>query len=263
MPIDYEPFIHPLDRQALNTLKKIPFLDKVLKKYMNLVDENLLHGVNMVSMIKLSTTQFPNIYGMLQDVCSRLEIPEPDLFQQMDPLPNAYTMGDTRPFIVITSGLINLLNEEELKAVIAHECGHILCHHVLYHTLATHLLVLGSGLLSEIKDIMIAPIKWTLFYWMRRSEYSADRVAAYVMNGADIVVNTMLSFSGGKTDHTNNVNVEEFLQQAKEYRKNLDESQFSKILQAIAIKDQLHPFPAIRALEIKEWFNELQKRQID
>ncbi len=192
MPIDFEPFIHPTDRQALNSLKAIPLLDTVLKKYMKAVDENLLHGVNMASMIRLSRTQLPEIYGLLPEICVRLDIPEPEFYLQMDPQPNAYTAGDTRPFIVVNSGIIDLLRPEELKAVIAHECGHILCHHVLYHTLATHLLTIGTGLFSDFKNLVTAPLKWALLYWVRRSEFSADRVSAFVMQDSRVVVNTMM-----------------------------------------------------------------------
>jgi Zn-dependent protease with chaperone function len=174
----------------------------------------------------------------------------------MDPQPNAYTSGDTRPFVVVNSGLIDLLRPEELKAVIAHECGHILCHHVLYHTLATHLLTISTGFFSDLKSIVTAPLKWALLYWVRRSEFSADRVSAYVMEDSGVVVNTMMRLAGGKSEITRNVNIEEFIQQAISYYNDLDESKFSKFLQAIAIKDQTHPFAAIRALEVRKWYYE-------
>ena len=58
----------------------------------------------------------------------------------MDPQPNAWTSGDTKIFITVTSGLVEMLSEKELDAVIAHECGHILCRHVLYHTVARYIL---------------------------------------------------------------------------------------------------------------------------
>ncbi len=256
MPIDFEPFIHPTDRQALKSLKAIPLLDTILKKYMKAVDENLLHGVNMASMIRLSRTQLPQIYESLLEICVRLDIPEPEFYLQMDPQPNAYTAGDTRPFIVVNSGLVDLLRPEEIKAVIAHECGHILCHHVLYHTLATYLLSIGSGFVSELGRLATAPLRWALLYWVRRSEFSADRVSAFVMEDSGVVVNTMMRLAGGKSEITRNVNIEEFLQQAVAYYNNLDESKFSKLLQAIAINDQTHPFAVIRALEIRKWFYE-------
>ena len=215
---------------------------------------NYIGSVNMASKIRLSRTQLPEIYDLLPEICVRLDIPEPEFYLEMNPNPNAYTFGDTQPFIVINSGLIDLLRQDELKTVIAHECGHILCHHVLYHTLADHLLNLGTGLIGDLKDIVVAPLKWALLYWVRRSEFSADRVAAFVMENSEVVVRTMMRTAGGKSEITKNVNVEEFLQQAITYKNTLDESKFSKLLQAIAIKDQTHPYTAIRALEVRDWF---------
>ena len=39
------------------------------------------------------------------------------------------TYGDTKPFIVITSGLFETLPDELIPTILAHECGHIACHH--------------------------------------------------------------------------------------------------------------------------------------
>lgn len=256
-PIDYKQFIHPQDKQALEALKKIPLLDTVLKQYMKAVNENLLHGINMASKIRLSPTQLPNLYFLLPPICEKLGLEEPEFFLEMDPQPNAYTSGDTKPFIVINSGLVELLKEDELKSAIAHECGHILCHHVLYHMLA-RLLISGTGFVGGnffgLGDVITAPLEWALLYWVRRSEYSADRVSAYVMDDAEVVVKTQMRLSGGNSNITENVNLEEYLQQAMEYRSSMDESKFSKLLQYIAIKDATHPFSAIRAIEVREWF---------
>ena len=207
----------------------------------------------MASMIRLGRKQLPRIHEMLLEICAYLDIPEPEFYLQMDPMPNAYTFGEAHPFIVINSGLVDLLRKDELKSVIAHECGHILCHHVLYHTLAHYLLVASGGLFG-LQDLAMAPLRWALLYWVRRSEFSADRVSAYVMEDSGIVVNSMMRLAGGKSEITSEVDIEEFLKQGDEYQKNLDESKFSKLLQGIAIKDQTHPFTVIRAREVKVWF---------
>jgi len=50
---------------------------------------------------------------------------------------NASTIGAGRPILVLQSGLVKLLNEEQLYAVFAHEAGHVLSDHVLYGTALT------------------------------------------------------------------------------------------------------------------------------
>ena len=86
MPINFEPFIHPLDRQALSALQKIPLLDTALRKFMKEVPENMLHGIKMASMIRLNRKQLPRIYEMLLEICAYLDIPEPELYLEMNPM---------------------------------------------------------------------------------------------------------------------------------------------------------------------------------
>lgn len=255
MAIDYKPFIHPEDRDALNKLQAIPGLDALMKKFMQSVTEDMMHGINMASKIKLGPSQLPDLYAILKDTCETLQIPEPEMFLEMDPIPNAYTYGDTKPFVVVNSGIIDLLSKEELRAVIAHECGHILCRHVLYHSLASLLVSAGGGIggLFGI-GIISEPLQWALMYWVRRSEFSADRVAAYVTNDADVVARTMMRLAGGGTRITERVDMEQFVKQAADYQKFMKDSGKSKFLQNWVIKDVSHPYPAVRAAEVKKWF---------
>ena len=254
-PIDYEKFIHPQDRMALKALKAVPLFDTVIKAYLSLYDERVQRGINMATKIRLSPTQLPEYYNLLPEICNSIGIKEPEFYLEMNPLPNAYTFGDTNPSIVINSGIIDLLSEDELKTVIAHECGHILCHHTLYKSVAHCIVNLGFSFFG-IPDGALKPVIWALMYWSRRSEFSSDRVAAYVMDSSEIVTKTMIRLSGGGPSITDRVNIKEYMAQADAYANLLDESKFNKLLQADAIKDMEHPFPAVRSREINLWFNE-------
>ena len=255
MAIAYQGFIHPEDKSALEKLKAVPFLNTIVKQYLRYFTEDMLHGINIASKIKLGPNQLPEIYGQLTEVCAKLEIPVPEFYLEMDPQPNAYTCGDTKPFVVINSGIIDLLRPDELKAVIAHECGHILCHHVLYHMLADLLVNAGGGVASIFgAGLITEPLKWALTYWVRRSEFSADRVAAYVTGDADIVARTMMRLAGGGTNITASVNMDEFIRQAADYNRFIKDSDKSSFLQNWMIKDMDHPYPAIRAAEVVKWF---------
>ena len=79
-------------------------------------------------------------YDMLPPICKKLGIEIPDLYIELDVSPNSYTSGDTKPFIVMTSGLLETLPDELIPTVLAHECGHIACHHVLYSTMGRMIL---------------------------------------------------------------------------------------------------------------------------
>ena len=261
MPIDYKQFIHPEDQSAMEKLKAIPLLDTVTKKFLENFHEDLLHGINMVSKVKIDSNQLPALYGLLIETCNCLQLPLPEFYVEMDPNPNAYTFGDTNPFIVINSGLIDLMTTDEIKAIIAHECGHILCHHVLYHSLATYLTKAG-GIVGSIfgAGFISAPLRWALQYWVRRSEFSADRVAAYVMQDATVVSRTMMHLAGGASKIVGDINLDLILEQAAEYNRFISKFGKSKVLQYLEVRDMDHPYPALRAMEVQKWYKSFQPK---
>lgn len=134
-------FIHPEDAAALRQMESIPGFPAFVKSILSLGLERLQYGMNMASSVRLSERQLPEVYRHLPPICDRLGIAVPEFYLSMDPMPNAWTFGDTRIFITVTSGLLEMMDDEELDAVLAHECGHILCRHVLYHSVARYILV--------------------------------------------------------------------------------------------------------------------------
>ncbi len=142
-------FIHPEDAAALRQMENIPGFPALVKKILALGYEQLQYGMNMASNIRLSKSQLPDLYKHLPPICQKLGIEEPEFYLQMNPIPNAFTFGDSKIYITVTSGLVEMMDDEELDAVLAHECGHILCHHVLYNSVAK-LLLSGSPVNSWV-----------------------------------------------------------------------------------------------------------------
>jgi Zn-dependent protease with chaperone function len=62
---------------------------------------------------------------------------------------NSITIGMNKPFIVLDSGLVDLLDEDELRFVVAHELGHAMSGHAVYQTMLQRMIVL-SGVLSHV-----------------------------------------------------------------------------------------------------------------
>ena len=244
-------YMHPQDKGALDALKAIPGFTTVLKGFMKNFSEQQLHGVNMATKLRLSKEQLPDLYNLLPPICEKLGINEPEFYLEMDPNPNAYTYGDTKAFLTITSGLVECMNEDELKSVIAHECGHIACHHVLYHTMAEFILqgldtFIGLGLIS-------LPLKLALSGWQRMSELSADRAAAIYMGGSDVVEDVMIRLSAGSKSYIKGINKELYMQQAKDYENLIKDSGYNKLLQFLANMSETHPFNSVRCSEIHKW----------
>ncbi|MBN2878415.1 MAG: M48 family metallopeptidase [Clostridia bacterium] len=252
MTVSANDYIHPQDKAALDNFKSIPFFTTLLKSFMSFFSEQMLHGVSMAQKIRLSDKQLPEIYNLLPPIVSALNIKEPEFYLEMSPIPNAYTQGSTTTFLTVTSGLLEYLDENELRTVLAHECGHIACNHVLYHTMAMYIFnygVVNMGILSNAA----LPLQIALYAWMRKSELSADRAAAVAMGGPNQVVETMIKLAGGPESITKNINIEEYIKQADAYDKIKTGSSQDKFLQFLAKTSEDHPFYAERTREILEW----------
>ena len=177
----------------------------------------------------------------------------------MNPVPNAYTFGDTKVFITITSGLVDMMDDEELDAVIAHECGHIMCRHVLYHSVATEIFN-GAGKLGILGDLA-KPIMWAMYHWWRMSELSCDRCAS-IVTSPDVVARTMARLAGGPKDITSDLNMDEWARQADKYEEIRSNNIWDKALQLSVVLELDHPFNAVRVREILEWGKSPQYRNI-
>ena len=250
--INSRDFIHEHDKAALDALKSIPGFDQFVKAYMKIFNERAMRILNMSSKVKLSPEQCPRIYNLLIPICEKLHIDVPELYLELDRSPNAYTSGDTYVFITVTTGLLELMNDEEIQAVLAHECGHIICHHVLYQTMGRALLS-GAASFLGLNGLITTALSTAFAYWMRCSEFSADRAAAVFCDGPDRVVDVMLRLAGGGKDIASEINADLFMAQAAEYEAYVKDSKFNKVLEFIVLMDASHPFLSVRAASITDW----------
>ncbi len=243
-------FIHPEDAAALDALKKIPVLPAVIKSFMDLGVEQLQTGLNMASKVKLSPNQLPHLYNILPPICELLGIEEPDYYLEMSPIPNAYAFGDTQTAITITSSLVEMMSEDELRGVVAHECGHIACRHMLYHTLA-QIMSNATGMFDTLVSLA-APLHYALMYWQRKSELSCDRIAAYIV-GPQTATSMLARLAGGPKNVTEELNLVELAEQADLYDALCKSGLWNKALQTYAVLDQDHPFTSVRVRELLKW----------
>lgn len=248
--LNSQDFIHPEDETARRNMEAVSGFSAAVKAFLKVGMEQYFHGVNMATKIRLSEKQLSELYAKLPPICKKMGITEPEFYLEMNPAPNAYTFGDTKIFLTITSGLVEYLDDNELEAVIAHECGHILCRHVLYHTMA-NMLKAGADMFGLL-GVFTTPVQLALYYWSRKSELSADRAAAVVTGSAQAVVETMIRLSGGPKSITGKVNIEEYASQANAYDA-LQENKWDKALQTYAVAFQDHPFSSVRTREILKW----------
>src|SRR5438132_13431972 len=71
----------------------------------------------------------------------------PELFVSQTPFANAGACGMDKPLIVINSGTLKLLDDDERRNVLGHELGHVMSGHALYHTIFVLILNVSLGAL--------------------------------------------------------------------------------------------------------------------
>ncbi len=83
-------------------------------------------------------TQAPGLYRILEKLCSRAKIPIPRLYLIANETPNAFATGrnPSNAAVALTQGLVNLLSEDEIEGVIAHELAHVKNRDILIATVA-------------------------------------------------------------------------------------------------------------------------------
>src|SRR6266568_2250234 len=167
---------HPYDRAALGALQRVPGLDIVIRKFIELLPERVAYIQNVAQTVRVSKTQCPQLYGLLREASAILDVREPELYVAQTPVPNAFTSGHNHPYIVVTTGLLDLLNEDEVLAVIAHEIGHIKSGHVLYKTMARDISLLDrvykSFLVAGVSHPLTIVRAREIVNWSGTSEYN-------------------------------------------------------------------------------------------
>lgn len=263
-------YIHPLDSKALAALRAIPGIDSALRKLLEVTGESLIRVMLMASSVQVTSKQCPDIHAKLQIACTTLGVDMPDLFIQQNPIVNAYTYGVKKPVIVLHSGLLERLSEDETLAVIAHEVGHIHAEHVLYLTAARILEALTNASVGKllpgseiVKFIISAGIGSALLAWARRAELSCDRAALLVTQNPHAIGRTMMKLAGGT--FASKMDYELFLEQGREFQKNYEEKALDKFWANIITAGLTHPLPVWRVAEILEYvesgeYTELMKK---
>ncbi|MBD5291538.1 MAG: M48 family metallopeptidase [Bacteroides sp.] len=249
MKIPNNRFMHPEDAKAILALKKIPGFNYLVRKYMEYGGESLYRGQNLANHVKVYEDNFTELNRVFKETITSLGIEEPELYVYNEPYINAYTYGETRIFIAISSGAVEALSTEELKGVLAHECGHIVCHHTFYNTLLYSLIKLADYF-KGIPYMLVGPLVLALQYWSRRSELSADRCATSIV-GVQTYQKVLAKLASGLKSFKPNGN--ELLTQSYEYHDIVEGSLWNKIQQNCQMAFQSHPQLCERAYEVDRW----------
>ena len=245
-------FRHPLDRQATQALKQLPGLDVAIRSLLGPMGEQFFYLENIAASVLVGPNQLPDIHSLLLEACQVLDLEVPQLYIKQHPVPNAYTfaMRGKRPFIVVHTALIELLNPAEVQAVIGHELGHLKCDHGVYLTLA-NLLTLATSQLP-FGGLLMQNWQSQIMEWVRCAEFTCDRAALLATQDARTVASVLMKLSGGSPTLSPQLNLDAFIDQARSYDA-ISDSDIGEMLKQLKTDELSHPVPVLRAREIDRW----------
>ena len=252
MSIHPSKYQHEMDKNTLDALRAIPAFDTAVRKFLESGAEITMKARYLGGSPRVTEKQCPHIYRLLPPICNVLGINQPELYISGESEPNAFTFGDRKPIVVVTAGLLDRVTEDELRGIIAHECGHIACHHVIYHTVAT-LLLSGGATLFNLGGVITSAILMKMLQWYRASEYSADRAAAVAMKSPSMIQHGLIKIMAGNSDVVRHVSLDEIIKQADEMDEYI-ESFWNKMITFFTLSGGMsHPFTNFRVRELQRW----------
>ncbi len=155
----------------------------------------------------VSREQLPRLYAVMERLAAKANLPLPKLYVVPDAAPNAFATGRNprHASVAVTQGLLELMNDEELEGVIAHELSHVRNYDILISSIAAtiagaifHLASMGrwamifggwggdreeregGGGIAALLMLILAPLAAMLLQLglSRQREYSADQTGA-------------------------------------------------------------------------------------
>jgi Zn-dependent protease with chaperone function len=119
--------------------------------------------------VQISEKQFPAVHAVVQIAAKNLDMPVPRVFIEQGDQLNAYAAGvGSNKCVVLSSAIVEAMNDDELTAVVGHELSHVKCDHTTWTALTGHAGDLGIPYLSKIFGIVFLS-------WSRKAEFTCDR----------------------------------------------------------------------------------------
>ena len=255
--ITSDAFVADTDRLALDALKRIPLLPKIIAKFYEIGIDRWLYCYNMAMSVRCGPNQFRTLYDILRESAEVLDMPEPELYVTSNPFPNAFTGGVERPYITLRSSSIDTLSDEQLYHLIGHELGHIKAGHVLYKSVASvlyPLLEMIGRRTFGLGDVASIGLMLAFYEWSRQAELTADRAGLLVSQSLDVSIDANLALTAGPSRLQHEMSRDAFMEQARTYQDATGFDAIGKVLIFILMSSTYtHPMPVHRTQELERW----------
>jgi heat shock protein HtpX len=176
----------------------------------------------------VSREQFPQVHEIVEKLVQRSNLPKPKVAVVNTRMPNAFATGKSHKssVVAVTTGLLDILDYDELEAVIGHELSHVKSRDVLVLTLASIFSIVASFLMryamfgamfggggyggdrsrnnagvAMLIVILVAVVTWIVSFIITRAisryrEYAADRGSAEITGKPMELASALTKISG-------------------------------------------------------------------
>jgi len=266
--LDPQVYLHPLDAEAMQNLQKLPGMQALLQKMQPLTEQSYCEAFFAANSLRVGEKQYPDLYAKLVAACRVLGINQvPHLYVSLVDLDGemgvqAYSGGVEHPFIVISSLLINAMDEQDVLVALCHELGHIHCGHMRFKTAADTLALLLSktfkkSQLETAADTVTLPAQQALMTWRLKANLSADRTAMLVTQDQQSVYSYLMKLAGGIV--ASKASLDAFNEQAAALNLQIVYTWLDKHWQQLLYGQANFAFPVWRAAELTQWNREKLK----
>jgi heat shock protein HtpX len=172
---------------------------------------------------EVSREQAPELYDIVERLAAKANLPKPRIAVMPTEIPNAFATGRSpqHAVVAVTSGLMHMLDEKEVEAVLAHELTHVKSRDVAVMTMASFFATIASfivqnffffgGGISGDRDrndstalmlvYLVSLVVWLLSFFLIRAlsryrEFAADRGSAYITGDPAQLSNALMKISG-------------------------------------------------------------------
>lgn len=259
----YKPdvIMHPQDAETIESLNAIPGFKTVSQKVIGEFSERYAEIEYSGEGINVNAKSMPRIDRLLKEAVRRLGVNEtPKMSTDWAYHINTFSVGENNFRIVLLTGAVDLLTDDELLFLIGHELGHWVSGHKTYHML-TEALFYPIQNSPEWKALM-SVIKFTLLDWYRTSDYTADRYGLLCCKDVKVALSTMIKMAGLPKKEYENINYQSFLKQAEEFE-NEHSGTLDKAVKFLSINSAQMPWMVKRAAELMKWYQEDGKKLLN
>ena len=172
---------HPADRGALTALRELKGFDDLLRMLSGAWNERAFRLEMLGGSVRVDHRQYARVHRIFAEAGTVLDVTTlPELYITFDRNIQSICVGMSKPFIAVSSGAIELLDEAELRTLLGHELGHLRSGHAVYRTMLDMVVRWGTTFAwVPLGAVVLRAIAAAMHEWWRKAELSADRAGCW------------------------------------------------------------------------------------